>query len=287
MNIKHLVLMIVAALGLSAGSFYAVHYYNQVQEDKIIVQKKAEEAAPERLMARAGWLMIEGDVTEAKALYRRVYQSAPDTIMSKIAEARLVEEGYEDYFYSLDETNSSSYEVQNGDTLSRIASQYGVTAGLVRVSNRIKGDRIRPFQKLKIMQDKWRILVDKSTNILILKAGDRVVKTYPVGTGKRGNTPLGDFEIVNRLKDPTWYYEGIVAQPGTSENPLGTRWMGFNIDGYGLHGTTDPASIGKYETLGCIRMYNADVEELFEIVPTGTKVSVFESAADLSNATTS
>ncbi len=104
------------------------------------------------------------------------------------------------------------------------------------------------------------------------------MKTYPIGTGKGGSTPTGEYKVVNRLKNPTWYYEGTVIASNAPDNPLGTRWMGFDLEGYGLHGTADPESIGKYETLGCIRMFNEDVEEIFGLLPVGTPISVIESS---------
>ena len=68
-----------------------------------------------------------------------------------------------------------------------------------------------------------------------------------------------------------------MAKPNTPENPLGTRWMGFDLESYGLHGTTEPDSIGKSRSLGCIRMLNPEVEELFELVGEGTAITVMDS----------
>jgi lipoprotein-anchoring transpeptidase ErfK/SrfK len=279
MNIKKTLIPITLILLIAILS-YGVFFIGRPGNSSGKMAKTTINESPERLMARAGWLVIEGKRDQAKEIYEQVVEKYSDGFLSKIADARLKEEGYEDYFMSLDETNSDVYVVKMGDSLGKIAKGYGVTAGTIRTANRVQGDRIRPYQELKIMKDKWRILVDKSTNILILKAGDRIVKTYPVGTGKGGGTPVGDFTIVNRLKNPTWYYEGTVAGPNDPGNPLGTRWLGFDIHGYGLHGTRDPDSIGKYETLGCIRMRNEDVEEIFELLTDGTPVTVIESSLD-------
>ncbi|MBM3248214.1 MAG: L,D-transpeptidase, partial [Candidatus Omnitrophica bacterium] len=57
---------------------------------------------------------------------------------------------------------------------------------------------------------------------------------------------------------------------------LGTRWMGFDIPEYGIHGTTEPESIGKQATKGCVRMINKDVEELYSILPVGTEVTIID-----------
>ena len=65
---------------------------------------------------------------------------------------------------------------------------------------------------------------------------------------------------------------------GDPENVLGTRWMGFEnqpgVMGYGIHGTERPESIGGDESMGCVRMRNREVEELFGVVPRGTPVRI-------------
>ena len=67
-----------------------------------------------------------------------------------------------------------------------------------------------------------------------------------------------------------------MVPPDSPENILGTRWLGIDKQGYGLHGSVDPTSIGKQVTAGCVRMPNKDVEELFDIVPVGTDVMIVD-----------
>lgn len=71
--------------------------------------------------------------------------------------------------------------------------------------------------------------------------------------------------------NPDWYApEGRVYHYGEPENILGTRWLGFKEAdgrrGFGIHGTSDPASVGTDASNGCIRMNNADVEEVFSML---------------------
>ncbi len=179
-----------------------------------------------------------------------------------------------DYFKALTDANSAVYVVKPGDNLTRIAKQYGVTPGLVGAANAVKGDRIFPGQKLRVPKAKLSVLVEKSTNTLHLKADAAVVRSYRIATGKDRSTPEGTFKIINHLKNPTWYYEGKVIPPDSPDNPLGTRWMGFDKEGYGLHGTTRPEEIGQFATLGCVRMLNEDIESLFELLPVGTDVTI-------------
>ena len=64
--------------------------------------------------------------------------------------------------------------------------------------------------------------------------------------------------------------------PDSPENILGTRWLGFDKKGYGIHGSVDPSAIGQYVTAGCVRMTNADVEELYAILPVGAEVTIVD-----------
>ena len=62
--------------------------------------------------------------------------------------------------------------------------------------------------------------------------------------------------------------------PESPDNALGSRWLGFDIKGYGIHGTLQPDKIGQQVTAGCVRMRNADVEELYRILPYATEVVI-------------
>lgn len=122
------------------------------------------------------------------------------------------------------------------------------------------------------------IIVNKQTNELAFISNGELQYVKPVATGKDGHlTPEGIFTIVVKAKDP--YYRKENIQGGAPNNPLGTRWIGFDArdtDGriYGVHGTHDDTSIGKYISLGCIRMHNQDVEQLYNEVPIGTKILI-------------
>lgn len=170
----------------------------------------------------------------------------------------------------------TEYTVKPGDSLYVIARKHNTTVGMIKQMNEIKKDIIHPGMKLKIVTAPLSIRVDKSENMLLLYIKDKLIKHYRVATGKDNNTPVGTFKIVNKLVDPTWYHEGKVVPPNDPENILGTRWLGFDKAGYGIHGTTQPESIGTQASLGCIRMHNKEVEELYELVPTGTEVIISE-----------
>jgi lipoprotein-anchoring transpeptidase ErfK/SrfK len=166
------------------------------------------------------------------------------------------------------------YEVEPGDTLINIAKKFGTTVSLIKLANSLKSDNIQARAKLKISKAKYRILADKSQNILTLLSDNDVVKVYRVSTGENNCTPVGNFKIVNKIIDPVWYTEKAIVPAESPDNVLGSRWMGFNLPGYGIHGTISPEKIGQQATKGCIRMINAEVEELYTIIPVGTEVTI-------------
>jgi lipoprotein-anchoring transpeptidase ErfK/SrfK len=109
---------------------------------------------------------------------------------------------------------------------------------------------------------------------LALIEDGEVVKVYAVAVGKKSTpSPTGDFTVRTRVTNPTYYHKGQVIPTGAA-NPVGTRWIGLSQKGYGIHGTNEPRSIGKAASHGCIRMAKADLEELFEILRPGDKVSI-------------
>ncbi len=107
----------------------------------------------------------------------------------------------------------------------------------------------------------------------LIEAG-KTLRTYPIAVGKRTTpTPTGVFHVATRVKNPAWYGKRQVVEPGAA-NPVGSRWIGLDAKGYGIHGTNAPKSVGKPASHGCIRMRKADVEELFELVRVGDKVEI-------------
>lgn len=168
------------------------------------------------------------------------------------------------------------HDVVPGDTLGKIAAAYGVTVGFLKRSNDLKSDVIRVGQKIRVWQGNFNVFVDKSQNILILKDGNEVVKIYTVATGENNGTPVGEFTIVSRLVDPVWFNRGVVVPPESPQNELGTRWLGFDIPGYGIHGTPRPETVGQQVTAGCVRMRNEDVEEVYDFLPMNSKVVIVD-----------
>jgi hypothetical protein len=118
------------------------------------------------------------------------------------------------------------------------------------------------------------IVVSLQDRKLALVEDGQIKKIYTVAVGKPSTpSPIGTFKIVRRVANPVYQHDGITVQPGPG-NPVGTRWMGLSVPGYGIHGTNVPHSIGKAASHGCIRMAQSDLEELYALVSVGDTVEL-------------
>ena len=171
----------------------------------------------------------------------------------------------------------SDYTVQPGDSLDRIARKYGTTVELIQKGNNVRGALIKAGDRLRVFSGTWAIRVNKTRNDLLLTLNGKFFKRYRVGTGEFSKTPVGEFKIVDRIAQPTWWHpDGRTIPFGDPENLLGTHWLALDIKGYGIHGTWEPDTVGKQSSLGCVRLINEEVEELFTLVTIGTPVIIEE-----------
>ena len=127
------------------------------------------------------------------------------------------------------------------------------------------------------------IVVDTPNTYLYYVLGNGKAVRYGIGVGREGFTWTGVKQVARKAEWPDWYppQEMIERQPylprmtaGGPGNPLGARAMYLGGTVYRIHGTNNPATIGKQVSSGCIRLTNDDVADLYERVKVGTKVVV-------------
>ena len=127
---------------------------------------------------------------------------------------------------------------------------------------------------IQVLPAKRVIVVSLEDRKLALVEDGQVKKVYTVAIGKPSTpSPTGTFTIARRVKNPTYSHNGKTVLPGPG-NPVGTRWMGLSLKGYGIHGTNEPKSIGKAASHGCIRMAKKDLEEMYAMVSVGDTVEL-------------
>ena len=149
-----------------------------------------------------------------------------------------------------------------------------------RLPVRVRTRAVAPEIDAKAFADV--IVINREVNRLYLYSGTKLFRTFSVATGQSiYPTPRGRWHIVVKWKNPWWYppiqddwAKGLKPVPPGPSNPLGTRWMGLNAPGVGIHGTDEPASIGYSASHGCIRMQVPDAEWLFDHVDVGTTVYI-------------
>lgn len=181
-------------------------------------------------------------------------------------------------------TGARSYTVARGDSLARIAQRFrkeglAVEDGTIAVLNRIHNpNALQVGQKVKIPVSPIVGVLEKRSFGLALYVGEHLLRLYWVGHGANDHTPLVEFTVGEKQAQPAWTSpDGQVYPYGHPKNILGEYFIKFLHDtytGFGAHGTTLPGTICTMSSAGCIRMLDADIAELFKILPRGAKVVV-------------
>ena len=185
-------------------------------------------------------------------------------------------------FSARGEWGSIEVTVERGDTLTGIRKRvmdarpgFTICTGLIEAANGISATRIRPDDVLRIPTDPANCIVDLEARLVMYLHGDEIVRAWECGIGKPGHeTPIGEYTVGIKQKEPAHTTWGLPY--GHPDNPLGSHWLELQQGGkktsYGIHGTKDPDGVGREVSLGCIRMRNDDVGELFRLLPQGAQV---------------
>jgi lipoprotein-anchoring transpeptidase ErfK/SrfK len=221
-----------------------------------------------------------GQFVEAQSLLTKIVSSTSDPQAVRL----LGEVNMQLIKSSLMMPGKEYYVIQSGDYLQKIARKYNTTVSLLKTMNGMESDTIRLGDRMLVFAGDFSIQVSKSRNELDLIRNGTLFKRYSVGTGKFGKTPAVDFSIVDKIIEPPWTRpsDNKQIEYGDPENVLGSRWMAIKsadhpeLTGFGIHGTWERDSIGQQSSAGCIRMLNEDVEELFDLVPRKTSVTISE-----------
>ncbi len=175
---------------------------------------------------------------------------------------------------------AETHVVAAGESLAAIASQYRTTPALLAAINQLSDpNRIRVNARIKVIKGPFHAVIDKSDHRLDVYLGNTFVRSFRVGLGTNGGTPTGTWRVRNKLKNPEWTdpVTGQLYLADDPTNPIGERWIGLEgiageavgREGFGIHGTIDPDSIGENMSMGCIRLIAEEVEILFDLLIDG------------------
>jgi lipoprotein-anchoring transpeptidase ErfK/SrfK len=256
----------------------------QTQYSRVAGMTQAGEFAS---LAKAGLGRIaqeNGNLEQARSLYEeaRALTTTPETRTA--VEQLLGRLNLHALLIPREGPYKEAYLIQPGDSMVGIALAQNSTVELLcRINNIENPAQVRPKMRILLPRTDFSILIDKSDFKLTLFNHDKFFKSYRVGLGKHGSTPVGEFIIDNKITNPTWWSpdHGPIP-PGDPRNELSTRWMGLKPltpgigDDYGIHGTIDPSTVGWESSNGCPRMFTEESEELFMLVTEGTPVEIQE-----------
>jgi LysM repeat protein len=233
---------------------------------------------------------VAGDLVAARALFSRVLADGrtpePDRATLRQTLAAINDDLVFSPRLAPADPFVTTYTVESGDSIIRIAQKLKTPPDyrlLIRI-NRTSPQSLKTGQRLKVITAPFHAVVSKSAYRLDLWLGPAdqpeqwvFVRSFPVGLGEGGSTPTGTFVVKkgSKLQNPPW------TNPRTGEhfgghdpkNPIGKFWIGLEgtgdsaaFTGYGLHGTIDPGSIGQQRSMGCVRMGEADIALMFELM---------------------
>jgi L,D-transpeptidase ErfK/SrfK len=189
-----------------------------------------------------------------------------------------------------------TYTMQPGDSLARVGARFGIDPSVLADGNGLSMRAVIPVGRVlridnrhivpTVLED--GILINVPQRLLFYFESGNLVAWYPVGMGRADwQTPRGRFFIATKEENPVWDVPVSIQEEMRSEgkrvetrvppgprNPLGSYWMGLTSSSCGIHGTTAPTSVYRFQTHGCIRLHPEDVADLFPRVSIGTPVEV-------------
>lgn len=257
-------------------------------EPPAVVNAAGDESSPhaEALANEAMKLFNAGKIIQARELLNDTLNEQLSSSLRTSVKSRLRQLA-DKWLFSRevypDDKLTVLYEVQKGDHLERIAKEHKVPYELLMQINGIaRPELLQAGQRIKVIQGPFNAVVYKSNFTMDLYLQTKYIKTYRVGLGRaQYETPSGRWRVESdgKLIKPTWTDPdtGRTYVGDDPDYPLGSRWIALEglegaatgRTGFAIHGTKDPESIGTRSSRGCIRLYNGDVVEVYNLLYNG------------------
>lgn len=217
----------------------------------------------------------DGKLTETLAKLSAFYG---DTSLSEEESRQLVElldQVAGTVIYSTGNWLEPAYEVKPGDTLESIAEHHRVPRGLLAKINGIDpAQPLRPGQKLKVLDGPFDAVVHLDRHELTLMLQDRYAGRFPIGVGLDQPHLEGTYSVLEKQINPAYYDPaGHMIEPDDPANPLGQRKLGLGKQ-VAIHGTNDPAKVGRTGGRGTICLSRQDAEDVYDILSVGSRVVI-------------
>jgi len=235
--------------------------------------QKARGIEPTGVVDAATWKLLNADAAPVLVSYAITaadvagpFQAVPEDMMEK---AKLPALGYSSTLEALAERFHAS---------PKLLGRLNPGSSFSRAGEEIVVPSVRSSAPPKVA----RVVVDDSDKTVSAWGdGDKLIAQYPATTGSEHDPlPVGSWKINGVSRNPTFHYNpdlfwdadeshAKAKVPAGPNNPVGVVWIDLSKPHYGIHGTPEPATIGKTQSHGCIRLTNWDAAELAEMVAPG------------------
>lgn len=183
--------------------------------------------------------------------------------------------------YSTRDLLEPYYEVQPGDRLEDVGQRFNVPWELLAKINGVQDPQaLRPGERLKVVRGPFEAVISLEHRQLTLMLNGSYAGRFPIGIGHDNPPHEGQYTVLTKLVNPEYHVDGTQSiQGGDPANPLGNRWLGFGTaptadEGFALHGTNDPANLGRPEQAGCVALSPRDVDDVYDILSIGSRITV-------------
>lgn len=250
--------------------------------DKVASTNEPEQsvAADSSVASGARAALEQGDLISARSAFSKALDqglASPEAESIRNELADLAEVMLFSRASNANDPLTSAHMVESGESLYVIARRYKITQKLLATINRISNpNRIRAGSRLKTIQGPFNAVVWKSEHRMDMYLGDTYIRSFRVGLGTNGGTPVGRWIVKSKLENPDWIdpTSGRHYLKDDPKNPIGERWIGLKCiegecvgrEGYGIHGTIEPESIGADMSMGCVRLGQDDVVLVYDLL---------------------
>ncbi|MCH8828578.1 MAG: L,D-transpeptidase family protein [Planctomycetes bacterium] len=259
----------------TGGSVRSRQPSNVIQSSFESLNRKTDSSPPVDTLGQIDRLIASGDILAAHKILSRIYWKKPQW---RAAIHTRIEKTANSIYFSPTRHYMPPYVVQENEFLSTIASKYNISSQYLAWLNRTTSGKVRAGQKLKVLNGPFSAMLDFSDREITIHQRGWYVARFQIGIGRDGRTPIGKRTVLTMMKYAPYTGQDEFGRDydipsGDPRNPTGSRWISIG-NSYAIHGTNDPNSIGNSESEGWIRLRNADVEIIYDLLQRGSEVVI-------------